>query len=108
MKFLIYVRGHPNYNGHVRLRFRWVPSHGLYLLDGKETEAKDFDKAIEDVFKNEIYRDMFPMVKIAPGTANESTEVTLDKALEVVEHLAPHRLKKKTGPKVEDEALAHA
>ncbi len=108
MKFLIYVRGNPNYNGHVRMRFRWVPQHGLYLLDGKETEAKDFDKAFKDVFESEIYREMFPLVKIAPGTASETAELTLDKALDLVEKLAPHRLKKQPGPKVREQVLAHA
>ena len=109
MTLQFYVTGNPSYNGLVRLRFRWVPKLGLYLLDGKETEPKDFDRTFKEIFSNEIYRDMFPQVRITPGTLNDDGgEVTLDKALEVVESLAPHRLKKKTSPKVEDLEPAHA
>jgi hypothetical protein len=102
MKFLIYVRGNTLVNGHVRMKFRWVPKYALYLWEGKETEAKDLDAVCEEVFiKDPRYRLMFPSLKIAPGTAKEVAEITVAQAEEVMQSLAPHRLKGKPGPKVE-------
>jgi hypothetical protein len=112
MTFLVYLKGSPLVQGHVRMRFRWVPKYALYLWDGKETEAKDLDEVCDTVFvKQPIYRQMFPSVKITPGTnapqPPQEKEITLDQALEVVERYAPHRLKQKTGPKAKAElALA--
>lgn len=104
MKFLIYVRGNPLVNGHVRMRFRWVPKYELYLWDGKETDVDEFDKVMAEAFKNPLYKIMNPEAKLAPGTFQApaaAVEITVADAEAVMERLAPHRLKRKPGPKVE-------
>jgi len=105
MKLLIFVKGAPIVNGYRRMEFEWSVPHKLYLFKGRELEASEFNVAAERVFNSPIYRNMFPSVMIAPGSvqapAPAPEEITLDKALGVVERYAPHRLKKKPGPKEE-------
>ena len=114
MKFLIYLDGSPAAHGHTRFEFKWSQTHGVYLWEGREIEAHEFNKIAAIAFTRYIQFSKLGWVvkaKIVDSPRQEPAatgEVTLDQALEVVEALAPHRLKKKTGPKVEDEALAHA
>lgn len=105
MKFLIFVRGQPLVHGYKRLEFVWSQAHKLYLYLGREIEASELDALCDKVFIHPTYRTMFPSVHVAPGSVQDpapvAADVTLAKALEVVEELAPHMLKKKPGPRPE-------
>lgn len=109
MKFLFYLEGNPLIQGHTRLEFKWSPAHGVFLFEGKETEPKDFDAVARTVFGPRYRNLFFPLVKLAGAAAaaaapvaDKPAEITVADAEAVMERLAPHRLKKKPGPKVEE------
>jgi hypothetical protein len=111
-KLIICAKGHPLVNGIKRQDFMWSERHGCYLYLGRELEEREFNEVVEKVMT--LYRTFFPSVRVstfsepapapekAPPAAEldieEPREVTLAEALDVVEHLAPHRLKKQPGP----------
>ena len=101
MKFLIYLEGNPQIQGYTRFEFKWSQKHGVYLFNGQETEKKDFNEVAARVFSIPQYRLMFPKVKLLGSEEEPTREITVAEAEEVMERLAPHRLKKKPGPKSE-------
>lgn len=106
-KIVIYLTGKPRSNGYQIREFKWVESLGLYLYDGREFAPAEFNAAFDKALKTNA--DLHFRVKFtdtAEGDAPEAVaptahEVTLEEAEAVVARLAPHRLKKKTGPKAE-------
>lgn len=108
MKFIIYLDGNPHVQGYTRFEFKWSQSHGAYIWQGREIEASEFNKEAEIALTRYARVNWHPKVKIVSGIHErvapiDSTakEITLAEAEEVMERLAPHRLKKKTGPKPE-------
>lgn len=110
MKLIIYINvGPPNIAGHHKLEFKWSQAHGCHIYLGRELTPEEFNKHAADAFGpryQDFYRDSFyPGVRIvgmevpSAPLGLEPDEVTLDEALEVVERMAPHRLRAKTGPK---------
>ncbi len=123
-KLIIYVTGKPNLHGHKRREFLWSPAHGLYLYNGKEIDATEFNAAYEKAMKTNT--DMNPRVKVVssiavqpePPTSNsggagvvenvtlaEQKEPTAEEAVAILQRLAPELLKKKPGRKPTDVAL---
>ena len=106
MKFLIFIRGNPIMNGYVRREFRWVPQQELYLWQGREVEAHEFNAVMDTLFKTNraLYAKMYPEVRIVASSEKElpvptgPREITVGEAEEVMEKYAPHRLKRKPGP----------
>ena len=103
MKLIIYVTGSYLYYGHQRSEYIWSVKHGVYIYQGKEWDASEFNAIIDRALKHPAFDDMHPSVKIVDITepAAAPKEITLEEAEEIVNRLAPHRLKKKTGPKSE-------
>lgn len=111
MKLIIYITGKPIIHGYKRRDFRWVPKHNCYLYQEKEFLPSEFNAACEKIMRDN--QDMYPLVRVievsdssenweaAPPVTTITTarEITVAEAEAVMEHLAPHRLKKKPGPK---------
>ncbi len=106
IKLAIYVTGSVLAHGHKRREFVWSPEHGIYLYGGSLIDADKFNAVYARCVKTNT--DMSPLVKViattpeaapAPVATIAAGEVTLAQAEAVMERLAPHRLKKKTGPK---------
>lgn len=106
-KFICYIDGRPIVQGHKRYEFIWDEALYCYVFRGKAFTEAEFNDMTKAVFSNALYRSFFPQVKCleetpsdAPiETIDDKTEITLDQALDIVERLAPHRLKKKPGPR---------
>jgi hypothetical protein len=111
MKFIIYLDGNPFVQGYTRFEFKWSQSHGAYLWEGREIDEKEFNSVAKVALTRYASMKWHPMVKIVSGIDEPAAtavlppsvgrEITVDEALDVMERLAPHRLKKKTGPKPE-------
>lgn len=105
MKLIIYAKGKPIIHGYKQREFRWMQKHGCYVFREKEYAPEEFNAAVEKVMQDNL--DLHPMVRVldveavvAPiTTISVAREVTVSEAEEVMERLAPHRLKKKPGPK---------
>jgi hypothetical protein len=113
-KLIIYAKGHPLVNGLKRMEFLWVEKYGSYLYLGRELDEHEFNIVVEKAMN--LYRAFYPLVKVvdisepAPAPAKSAPsaeldidesgprEITVAEALEVMERLAPHRLKKQPGP----------
>jgi len=106
MKLIIYAKGKPIIHGYKQREFRWMPKHNCYVYRETEYSPEEFNQAVEKVMQDN--QDLRPMVRVLD--VNESTvapittisvahEITIAEAEDVMERLAPHRLKKKPGPK---------
>lgn len=104
MKLHLYILGRPNLHGHRRREFQWSPPHGVYLYEGKEFSAAEFNAAYERCMKRNA--DMNPRVRVADdaeqlapvATISPAQEVTVEMAEAVMWRLAPEKMKKKPGP----------
>lgn len=107
-RLIIYITGKPSLHGHKRREFLWSPAHSLYLYGGAEISAEAFNAIYEKAMKTNA--DMNPRVKVVNAgdhhaiqqvtiKAAEPRAITVEDAEETLARLAPHRLKKKTGPK---------
>jgi len=111
MKFIIYLDGNPFVQGYTRFEFKWSQSHGAYLWEGREIDANEFNAVAKVALTRYANLKWHPMVKIVSGLGEQpltavlppsvGNEITVSEAEAVMERLAPHRLKKKTGPKPE-------
>lgn len=103
MKFIIYLEGNPSVQGYTRFEYKWSQQHGVYLWQGREIDEKEFNKEAEIALTRYSRLHWHPKVKILPGPPAEPVEkeISVADAEAVMERLAPHRLKKKTGPKPE-------
>ena len=107
-KFVIWVSGRPNLYGFTRREFIWNEPLQLFIYKNKVFGEDEFNALVEEALLR--YMDDHPRVKVvefepAPPAAADR-EITVSEAEEVMQRLAPHRLKKKPGPHVED--LDHA
>lgn len=102
-KLIIYVTGSTLIFGFQRAEFHWSVKHQCYLYKNKEFDETEFNAEVERALKHPAWEDMKPLVKVVEFSprAAETKEITVAEAEDVLEHLAPHRLKKKTGPKPE-------
>ncbi len=111
IKLIIYVKGKPIIHGYKQREFRWMPKHNCYVFREQEFTPKEYDAIHEKVMMDN--QDLRPMVRVlvdvaAPDeweappaiTTITAKEITVADAEAVMERLAPHRLKKKPGPKV--------
>jgi hypothetical protein len=113
-KIIIYFTGHPRVNGYSRGEFQWSEAHQCYLFQNKVFDETNFNDAFTLCFTR--YHSLFPLVKFVeenppaqitpPLTADElpiaedtTDEILVARAEDTLERLAPHRLKKKPGPK---------
>lgn len=107
---ILYVPGKPLLNGHKQRNFLWSAAHACYLYEGAEIEAADFNAKYELAMKTNA--DLRPRVRVidagnatvavgegSPAGPAPVATITVAAAESVLERLAPHRLKKKTGPK---------
>jgi hypothetical protein len=109
MKFIIYLDGNPFVQGYTRFEFKWSQSHGAYLWEGREIDANEFNAVAKVALTRYANLKWHPMVKIVSGLDAKQEvpadftrgEISLADAEATMERLAPHRLKKKTGPKPE-------
>lgn len=105
MKFIICCPGRPAVNGHKRREFLWTPERNLYIFQGKVLTLEEYEKVVDRVFdKNSDLRPRVRMIDedaaVTPiTTLSVAREITLEEALEVVQRLAPDRLRGKPGPK---------
>jgi hypothetical protein len=106
MKLIIYSRGKPITHGYKQREFRWMPKHNCYVFREKEFSPEEFNEQVEKIVMDNL--DLRPMVRVvgdvfesAPSitTITTAREITIAEAEDVMERLAPHRLKKKPGPK---------
>ena len=116
-KLIIWVPGYPNMNGYARGEYQWSEKHQCYIFLGKELDPQEFNEVVETAVRR--YPTMYPLVKAvesdtkpvpAPALDIEEAdeEMTLAKAFEIVERLAPHRLKAQPGPKPKKPVLVPA
>ena len=100
-KLIIYVKGNPNYEGQKRGDFVWSKEHGCYIWKGKVlTEAElnvECEKAMAHYPK--ILHPSVKVVEFSGDDLTEPAEITVAQAEDVMQRLAPHRLKQKSGPK---------
>jgi hypothetical protein len=103
-KLIIYVTGRPLINGYKRREFVWSEEHKLFLYGGKEFTEQEFNAIQDKVLTGNA--DIYPRVKVSTLSPPEDiSDVMLPRAIsaqeaeEVLEHLAPERLKKKPGHK---------
>jgi len=107
-KLIIWVPGKPLLNGYKQREFIWSEIHKCYIYGGSEIDASKFNETYEKATRNNS--DMNPRVKVVeirnisiieppPAEPVKPQEITADKAEEVLQRLAPERLKKKPGPK---------
>ena len=124
MKIIIYLDGHPNTHGHSRLQFKWSTEYACYLYQGKVFEdAKEFNEACRastsgpnaQIFRRLGWAINVKILEAGPTfmqpPAPTVPDITMAQAEEVLERLAPHRLKKKPGPRADlqlEPAGAHA
>ncbi len=111
MKLIIYIKGKPNIHGHKRRDFRWVPQHNCYLYREREFTVSEFNVESEKIMRDN--QDLYPLVRVLDdymqtdswespppvATLTTAREITVAEAEDVMERMAPHRLKKKPGPK---------
>lgn len=126
---IICCAGRPAINGYKRRSFTWVAEYGCYVHDGKVLSESEFNAVSQEVMaKNQDLRCFAKVVNAAADadpriagfekalaekqariealqssvlTLRAHTTPSLEQALEVVETLAPERLKKKPGRKAE-------
>ena len=125
-KLIICCSGRPALNGHKRRLFQWNPEYNCFVYENKLFDEAEFNAVIEEVTKKN--NDLRPFVKVAvlsDGSAPEAKPqeqtgdyaalhekylalqsriglpVTPAEAEEVLQRLAPHRLKGKPGRKPE-------
>ncbi len=112
-KFICFIEGRPIVQGFKRYEFIWDEALYCYVFRGKSFTEAEFNKITSAVFTNITYRPLFPQVKCieespaaesapvapAPVETIDEPEITLDQAVEVMQRLAPERLKKKPGPR---------
>lgn len=114
--FICYIDGRPIVQGFKRYEFLWDEALQCYVFEGKTFTEQEFNDKTRKVFSNLTYRALFPMVKcldaaaapvaIPPISTITAGEVTLEQALEVVDRLAPDRLKRKPGPRIPQQKTA--
>ena len=110
-KLIIWVPGYPTVNGHARGEYQWSEKHQCYIYHGQELDPETFNEVVERAIRD--YPTLYALVKAVPSAPDpapvhltvealdiEETkqEFTLADALDLVERLAPHRLKKQPGP----------
>ena len=107
MRFLFSVPGSPVVGGMRKGDYAWNPRYGKFLYKGEPTDIKDFDTVSKLCFGSPLCKILPPTVCRCPDDPPEAPPVglglepeeDLGKALELIERMAPHRLKAKTGPK---------
>lgn len=121
VKLIICAGGTPSAHGYKRREFLWSEPHKLFIHAGKEYTPAEFNAVIEKSLKDRY--DLRPFVKTIEtadpsdprlAAANDriraleaqldtppqdQREYTLAEAEDLMQKLAPHRLKGKTGPK---------
>lgn len=111
-KLIIYCGGQPSFYAYKRREFMWDNDRKVYVYKNKVySDLNEFHADVVKVLAGNT--DLRPGVMVLPEVvaslaadelpppevATIAAEVTLDVALEVVQRLAPDRLKKKSGPK---------
>lgn len=111
-KLIIWVPGRPIIYSYARGDFKWSEAHKCFIYMGRELDEKEFNAVIDKVMsrnedKNPSVRVILPDA-VTPAAyavpedevpddsrrAQESEGVALQRAIDVVRHLAPDRLKK--------------
>ena len=119
-KLIIWVPGRPLINGPRRGKFEWSAKFECYIYEGRELDAADFNAKYPQAMKSA--HESRPQVRVvetvdvavsaaikAPATIatiSVAREITVEEAEDVLQRLAPHRLKQKTGPKPKAAAAA--
>jgi hypothetical protein len=112
-KLIICCTGNPNINGHKRRNFLWNEEFKCFAYENRVMSEREFNAQAEAVFKkNWDLRPTARVVQFSDETQTVSTVVhttdptpvqarpiSLEEALEVVNSLAPDRLKKTPGRK---------
>lgn len=112
-KFVVCISGKPNIHGYKRGEFHWNETLKLYVYQKLIFDESQFNEVVAKALDR--YHDMSPKVRVVEvavsqqpvedldtppiATITAAHEVTVEEAEAVMERLAPHRLKKKTGPK---------
>lgn len=113
MKLILWIGGRPQMNGLRRRAFQWVPNYGCYIYEGKEIDGAEFNAKYEEAQKHGKLLGLTPNVKVvslAPSvsavepptpvaTITVAREITAEEAEEIMQRLAPERLKGKPGRK---------
>jgi hypothetical protein len=110
-KIIIFLTGHPRVNGFKRGEFVWSEDRQCYIYQAKEYDETTFNAAFELFYRRygqmTAYGIKFvPDNSAPPVTVSElppdegvPDDTLISSAESVLERLAPHRLKKKPGPK---------
>jgi hypothetical protein len=112
-KLIIWVSGRPIIYGYQRQDFKWSVPHNCFIYLGRELEEKEFNDVIDKVLSR--HKDKNPSIKVmltapvadelppdeVPSFGQESEDLRLKRALEIVQQLAPDMIKKKPGRKPE-------
>ena len=101
-KLIIWCPGRPALNGHKRRSFQWNPDFNCFVHENKIMDEKEFNAVVESVFKrNSDLRPCVRVVEFSDGVAlapvatiSTAREVGIDEALEIVQRLAPEKLRK--------------
>ena len=115
-KFIVFVRGYPLVNGYKQWHFFWDQELAVYVYKSKRFGPEEFNDVYAEAMAPYQRLGLKPEVKCidsdgvaAPApitTISVAKEVTLEEAEAVVQRLAPHRLKKKPGPRQEEPLAA--
>lgn len=102
-KLIIYCTGAPMVNGHRRGEFLWSPKHACYIWKGKEYDEREFNDVVTQAFQQfrKILQPLVKVVEFSEPAKPEPTEITVAQAEDVMQRLAPHRLKMKPGPRAQ-------
>lgn len=119
-KLIIWVSGRPNLEGFKKREFVWNERHKAFIYEGKEFSPEEVNAKYEKAWFNN--QDLMPRVRVVdiatvavePASAVRSVTVTtpapsapitVEQAEEVLQRLAPERLKKKPGRKAATEMV---
>jgi len=114
-KLLLYIPGNARSQGFKLYDFLWNVEHACFLYEGRPLELAEFNTKYEYCMKRfrHLLKNISVKVLADPAPAIEldvalspPREMTAEEAEAVLEKLAPHRLKKKPGPKIDQPAVA--
>jgi hypothetical protein len=98
-RLIIWVGGRTMVHGFKRRGYLWSETHRCYIYLGRELTDREFNGVIDKALREG--EGMYPSVKIVSFSEEKSMapDVTAQQAEEIMQRLAPERLKKKPGPK---------
>lgn len=108
-KLIICCKGNPAVRGYKLYEMLWNDERRLYVYQGREFDELEFNDVVEKALDR--HKEFHPFVKVVSTSGKavpqvitvSARQITAEEAEAVLKKLAPERLKKKPGPRVNDE-----